>query len=793
LDDHVLLSLEFPEILALLRERAATPMGASLAVAIRPSFDMETVRIESARTVEAARLLEQRGALPFGSITDPDPILRRLNVAASLPAPLEILEIVALMKAGRVVKAALTAVRSAFPLLYEMARVLPDLGNVVRFLDGRISSSGEFEDRASDDLRSIRREIQRCKERLASLLERVTSRAEVVHALQDDFVSIRSDRQVLPIRLESRSALPGIVHGVSGSGATIFIEPMETVDLNNEIVTLRDSESEEVKRLLRQYGDLLRGRLPELRAMAAGIARLDVLMARAKLGRDMRGRVAEIAETSRLDLAAVRHPLLEASLAATAAPIIPLDLSLPEGTQVMMISGPNTGGKTVSLKTVGLLALMHQAGLMVPAERALLPVFRGIFIDIGDRQSIADHLSTFSARMRTAAAIARNLEAPALVLLDEVGTGTDPEEGVALGIAIIDHYLRAGATIIATTHMEAFKAYAASTGACSNAAMEFDEATLLPTYRLIPGIPGRSGALEVAERIGLPEAILADARARRGGSRQMLADYLARLQQLSTELESRLRSVAQAGERLVSDRAKIEANLLEREKQQRQAIAGEIELALRAIREEGDRFLSGLKDRAAAARVRRQEAKLAAHLRTEARRLIRRVHADSPIAPPDPGQVKTGVEVWIDGLAQKGVVESVRGKRVVARVRGKRITALLEECRPAAPVGRSRRGSSTPPSPPVTLLRRHREETISPAELHLRGLSVDEALSRVDKYLDDAYLESLRAVRLVHGLGSGRLKRAIAEHLTEHPHVATFSSAPAEEGGVGVTLVRLKD
>jgi DNA mismatch repair protein MutS2 len=768
-------------------------MGACLAASSGPSFDRETVRRENARTVEAARLLEQRGALAFGSVANPDPIFLRLDVAASLLAPLEILDLLALMKSGRDLKAAVTEVRAAFPLVHELARVLPDLGNVVRFLDGKISPSGEFEDHASDDLRAIRREIQRRRERLATLLDQVTSRSEVAHALQDDFVSIRSDRQVLPIRVESRSALPGIVHGVSGSGATVFIEPMETVDLNNEIVTLRDSESEEVKRLLREYGDLLRGRLPELRSMAAGIARLDVLMARAKLGLDMRGRAAEISGTTRLELAAARHPLLEASLAATGVPTVPVDLSLPEGTQVLMISGPNTGGKTVSLKTVGLLALMHQTGFMVPAERALLPVFRGIFIDIGDRQSIADHLSTFSARMRTAADIARDLEAPALVLLDEVGTGTDPEEGVALGMAIMDHYRREGATIIATTHIEAFKAYAAETEGCSNAAMEFNAATLLPTYRLIPGIPGRSGALEVAERIGLPETILSEARSRRGSSRQMLADYLARLQQLSTDLESRLRSVEHARERLVADRTRFESDLVDRERRQRQAIAGEIELALKTIREEGDRYLSGLKDRAAAARARRQEAKLAARLSSQARRLIRRVHTESPLAAPDTDRPEPGAEIWIDGLEQRGIVESVRGTRVVARVRGKRITVPLEDCGSAAAVSRPGRRSSPPLPPRVTLKRRSQGAAMSTAELHLRGLTVDEALSRVDKHLDDAYLESLGAVRLVHGLGSGRLKQAIAALLAEHPHVASFSSAPAEEGGRGVTLVRLKE
>ncbi len=790
MDESVLQALEFPEILSLLREKAVTPPGVLAADALRPAHDPASVRLENALTVEAFRYLGERGALPFGTVPDPAPILARLAVQASVPTSIEIIELLALMKSGRAVRSAMTEVRGGFPQLWRITLELPDLGNLLRFLDGRITSSGEFEDHASDDLHAIRHDIQRRSERLNSLLGEFTARPEVRNALQDDFVSIRSDRHVLPIRVESRAAVQGIVHGVSGTGSTLFIEPMETVELNNEIVTLKDQETVEKNRLLQEYADMLRGRLPELRSLATGLGRIDLVMARARLGEEMRGLPAEFSEDGGMRLVEARHPLLERSLGQDQSPIIPLDLSLMEGTRVLMISGPNTGGKTVALKTVGLLSVMYQAGLLLPAGRACLPIYQGIFIDIGDRQSIADHLSTFSARMRTAASIARGLRAPALVLVDEIGTGTDPDEGVALGIALIDHYRRGGATVIATTHMEAFKAYASGTSMCANAAMEIDETTLLPTYRLIPGIPGRSGAFEVAARIGLPEAILEDARARSGSAGHLIEDYLKRLQEQSMTLEIRLRELEAERASLAADRSAAATELREKRQRQSGAIASEIDLALECIRAEGERYLDGLKDQVAAARVRRADTRLASRLRTEARRLIRHTRGHDPSTGVSSGPVRVGEAITIEGLGQRGIVESVRGERVVARIQGKRVTVSLADCRAEPGPVEGRRPRRMPAG--ITLQRQRPGGATLSHEIHLRGLKVDEALGQVDKFLDDAYLENLSPVRLIHGFGTGRLKKAIVSLLADHPHVTSFANAPAEEGGAGVTVVILR-
>lgn len=785
MDEKTLIDLEYPRVLQLLSVETATPPGTAAALSLRPHTGPAAVRKENELTAEAGRYLQQYGALPFGTLVDPLPFLDRLELDGTTLEPPEIMELLGAMKCGRSLKTALTEVRSGFPRLWELARTLPDLGNLVRFLDGKIATSGEVLDHASAELRSVRRELQRRAERLQAVLDGITDRPEVARILQDDFVSIRSDRHVIPVRSEARNAVPGIVHGVSGSGATAFVEPLETVDLNNEIVTLRDRESAEVHRLLREYSDLLRGRLAELRGLRAAIGRIDLVMARARLARVMGAHAAPIEETNELSLTAARHPLVEISLLEEGGRIVPLHLALPPGIRVLMLSGPNTGGKTVALKTVGLLALMHQSGLAIPADEVHLPVFRSIFIDIGDRQSISDRLSTFSARIKSIADIAHGLRPPALVLLDEIGTGTDPEEGVALGIATVDHLRQQGATVIATTHLEALKAYAASTEQCDNAAMQFDKETFAPTYQLIAGIPGRSGALEIAERLGLPRSILSAARARRGRSGTDIADYLSRLQALTAELAARRDEAERERDRLSADRAAMEKEAAEREERLRTAMANELEMALDSIREEGERYIETLKDRAVAQRMRKDEARAAARVKAEARRLVRKISGAQSMTDARGEAIVPGCQVLIRPLAQRGKVEQVRGDRLVVLVRGKKLTVERADCEPEAG------GPSAEPAlPPGISLQR--QASAPSSEIRLMGLTVDDALQQVDKFLDDASLADLGEVRLIHGLGSGRLKGAIAELLKEHLHVERFSPAPADQGGAGVTVVKLR-
>jgi DNA mismatch repair protein MutS2 len=789
MNEETLSDLEFDAILGSLRLETSTPLGALRAPLIRPATDSLGVSHANELTAEAVRHLEQRGALPFGTLTDPEPTLRRLGVEGSDASPPEIQELLSVMKSGRDVKSSLAQAREPFPRLWGEARDLPDLGNLIRFLDGKIGPQGEILDHASDDLMAIRRDLRRAASRLEERLQQIVVRPEIARALQDDFVALRSERHVIPIRSEARHTVQGIVHGISGSGATVFVEPMETVELNNELVTLRERESAEIRRLLREYSELLRGRLAELRHLTEGLGLLDLVMARGRLARAMRAVPASVSVTGAIRLRGARHPLVERSLRERGTAIVPLDLDMRQGEKVLVISGPNTGGKTVALKTVGLLALMHQSGLFVPALEAELPLLRTLFIDIGDRQSIQDRLSTFSARVTAIARMTDSLELPGLVLLDEIGTGTDPEEGVALGIAVVDYFHRRDACVIVTTHLEALKAWAAVTPDCSNAAMQIDESTGAPTYRLAHGVPGRSSALEIAGHLGLPPEILDQARSRRGESGRLLDEYLLRLERQSAALETRLGEVERERAALAGERTAFESGMREREERLRASVAAEVEIALQSMREEGQRYLESLRDQEVLIRLRRDEARLAGRLRDEARKQIRRVAPGHPDADRrDP--LAAGARVRVAGLDLPGVVQEVKGERVVLLVKGKRVIASRDECAPIAeePRGPAR---SRPALPAGVRLHRNQEE--SSGSLDLRGMPVEDAIERVDKFLDNASLDALASVRLVHGVGSGRLRRAVRELLTRHPHVGSFAAASAQDGGEGTTVVTLRD
>ena len=792
MDEKLLSDLEFGAVLGSLEQEAATPLGALRAASLRPFRTPEDVSREQRISLEALAHLEQRGTLPFGTLADPSPVLARLGLDGQELGAREVLDLLALMRAGRDLRGALASARETFPGLWRMTADLPDVGNLFRFLDGKIGPQGEVLDHASDALGALRADLRRAGARLEKVLAGVLQRPEVGRALQDDFVALRSERHVIPIRAESKGAVAGIVHAVSGSGATVFVEPIETVELNNEIVTLREGEAAEVRRLLREYSDFLRGRLSELRALAHGVGGLDLAMARARLARLQGAVPAAIAPDDAVDLRAARHPLVEASLRSEGAAIVPLDLTLPPDETVLVISGPNTGGKTVALKTLGLLVLMHQSGLLVPARDARLPVYRSVHLDIGDRQSIADRLSTFSARVQAIGRMSATLEAPALVLLDEVGSGTDPEEGVALAIAVIDHFRQRGARVLATTHLEALKAYAATTPGCANAAMQIDERSGIPTYRLAKGVPGRSSALETAARLGLPDAILEEARARRGAAGRMLDEYLRRLEGLTEELERKTVAAEREAERLASERAAFERDLREREATLRERVAREIERAVAAARAAGERYLQGLRDGEIAERLRREEDRLASRLRDEAhRRILEVTGRDAPRSAPAE-RLRPGSRVRVRGLGLSAEVESIQGDRVAVVARGKRLLVPRSDCAPE--------GSAPAPGPAtlpdgVRLERRPEAGAAAPrqgAALDLRGVKVEEALALVDKFLDDAGVDGRDQVRLVHGVGSGRLRRAVHEMLGGHPLVAGFAPAAGDDGGDGTTIVTLR-
>ncbi|PYQ21713.1 MAG: endonuclease MutS2, partial [Acidobacteria bacterium] len=674
-----------------------------------------------------------------------------------------------------------------------------------------ILGSGEVADDASPRLAETRRGLLRLRAQLTSVMEGFLRGKEADRVLQDKLITTRNDRYVLLLKAEHRGQLPGIIHGSSGSGASLFVEPLPAVELNNDIVSLQDEERREVIRILRELTGRVGDRADDLGEAAAVLGELDAVQAMALLARDMDAVAPEIVEDGRLELVAARHPLLMPPLAerlgidrrARGGPV-PVSLRVGFGDPVMVISGPNTGGKTVALKTTGLLALMAQCGLHVPAAPgSLLPVFRRIYADIGDEQSIATNLSTFSAHLAAIVEMTRDLAAPALVLLDEVGAGTDPTEGGALGVAIVDHFRQHGAMVVATTHHGLMKAYAQSTPGVACASFGYEPETYAPTYRLTLGAPGRSLALEMAERLGLPAPVVADARARRDDKEAQAEALLARLEKEQAEL---LREQARIEvERQEVAAARERAETLEREIQAKKR--REVEVFARELKRRGEEAERKAAEaiRAAVERLEKAQkvASAAPRLRTEAVKAIRDAQSEVlndpelQVAPEDqelpqaPIAVGARVRVKSLGLVGELIALLAHGEAEVA-ISGKRLRVPMGELVALAgkPPATSGERSGIHPHSGAGSRGARGAQT---AEVNLVGLTVDEALPRVDKLLDDAAMADRRQVRVIHGFGQGRLRKAVAALLEGHPHVAAWRAGAAGEGGGGVTVVELKE
>ena len=571
------------------------------------------------------------------------------------------------------------------------------------------------------------------------------------------------------------------------------MEPLSTVPLNNELVRLREQEEVEIQRLLLEFSDLLRSRLGELRSLLRDLGELDLMQARAILAEEMDGIDPEFhqegsARPTLILLSSARHPLLERALRESGRELVPLDLSLERATPVLVISGPNTGGKTVALKTVGLLSLMAQSGLKIPAREAQLPLFRKVLIDIGDHQSISDSLSTFSARMANISAMAEEIVGPGLVLLDEVGSGTDPEEGAVLGASIIDYFRRRGAVVLATTHQQGIKAYASHTTGVTNGSMEFDEDSLRPLYRLRSGVPGRSGGLDMAERLGLPAEIVRQARGLLPRQREIMDSYLRSLQNLQEGLEKRLaesEAAARRSRKQELEKAQHESRL----SQEREVrFSRWLEEASALMRREWEGLLREVSDQESERRLRRE-------LQKQERAVLESARAALPaeLVPMRSGPSRRstqalapGEKVRVLSLGLEATVERVEGERVTLRSGSKLVQARREDLEAAEEAPPAR-----PALPHGVHLTRAREPELR-RELNLTGRRVEEALSLLDKFLDDASLSATSPLRIIHGMGTGRLRAAIRKFLETHPQVEGFSEAEEREGGSGATVVRLR-
>ena len=598
--------------------------------------------------------------------------------------------------------------------------------------------------------------------------------------------------------------MPGVVHGLSSSGQTTYVEPLTVIDQNNDLVRLHEQEEIEIARVLLAITEAFRTHHHAIRDIAEIIAEIDVGQAKSQLALEFGCIRPQLSIGLELQLQDALHILLEHGLRQAGAHAVPISFALDDARHVLILSGPNAGGKTVVLKTVGLIALMAQMGLHVPARVAVLPVFDQIFADIGDQQSIAANLSTFTAHMRNIAAMAKKVAPPALLLIDEVGTGTDPEEGAALGVAVVDFFRCAGATTLASTHYNPLKMWASKTPGVLNASVEFDERSLRPTYRLIVGVAGASSGLEIARRMDVPREILEQAKSLANPDHTVASEYLKRLKMLVDEQES-LRSALEDERAITAQKyARLEADFGGREEARRAEFESALARTSREFNEQSEQLIKDLKDRALAEKMRKVVHHQASQLRRAGADASRKMETE--IGLSSKGGSGAGKEmhseslkdmggaepaerdrVWVKPLSQAGTVDSIHGDTFTISVGSLKFRARREDLQvlESAPSDQGKHPAGQK-APDLTL------DQPFVSELKVIGMTADEALDRVDKFLDEAFLAGAETVRIIHGHGKGILRRAIAHHLAGHSQVEKFQLAPPNQGGGGATLVELK-
>ncbi len=784
-------ALELDKILARLAAHAAFSASDARARALTPSTDADDIARAQSETTEARALLDQHSEMNIGGARDVRPLARNARRGALL-APPEFLEIRQTLYAARSLRRALTKLAALFPRLAARAALLQELPIVADAITRAINERGDIADSASPELARLRRELNTTRARLMEKLQRLLAASSNAKVIQEAIITQRDGRYVIPIRADAKGKLPGIVHDTSASGATIFIEPLSVVEQGNTARELERAEQREIERILRELTALVAAHADALDADVETLADIDLAFAKAKYSVETRGVEPVIASEAKqspsnkeiassqktflaMTLVDARHPLLDPER------VVPISLQLGDAFQILILTGPNTGGKTVTLKTVGLLALMAQCGLHVPAKSARLPIFAGVFADIGDEQSIEQSLSTFSSHLNNIVGILREADARALVLFDELGAGTDPVEGSALARAILQHLLERKIPALVATHYAELKAFAHTTPGVQNASMEFDVETLSPTYHLTIGLPGQSNAFAIAQRLGLDAGIIAHARGALAASDVEMEKMLAEIKRARQEA-SALQAHAEMAQR---DAEKLAAEMRHKAKafdETRAQILDRAQAEARADLERARAELKKLSDEWRAVSLTRE---FVAGER-EKLQAIAETMQPSPQPSPSKGEgekVEVGDTVFVARLQQHGDVTALDENGAEVQVGSFRVRVASNEIEKTAARAESREKIS----PRVV------EPTVeSPGmEVSLRGLRADDALEALEKYLDRAYLAGLSSVRIVHGKGTGTLRNLARNLLREHPLVAEVREAAAYEGGEGVTIARL--
>lgn len=817
--------LEFDRVRDMLIAYCGSDLGRERVKELGPSHDAQWIQRQQQLADEIRKFIETGGGFEFNGLTGCSDLLKKAQIGGAALEIVELREILLIADRADEWRAIAleppASLEGGWPAVRELALQLADFTLLLRFFHGKILPDGTLDDRASPELARVRREIERQKREIQTSLRSYLRHLSEGGATQDELITIRGERFVIPVKVEQKRRVNGVVHGASSSGQTVFVEPLETIEQNNELVRLLEEENAEIHRILLEMTARIGEQAVALEVAIDVLAEVELQFSKARFARDyqcVRPRIAvgqagrggqnrrELNNGTHVLLTNARHPVLERNLRAHGGRVVPISLELAESNRQLIISGPNTGGKTVALKTIGLIALMAQSGMPVPAESAELGVFDSVFADIGDYQSIEQNLSTFSAHVRNIDSISKTATSGSLVLLDELGSATDPEEGAALAVAIARHFLDVGATSIISTHHTALKVYAANTPGVVNAAVGFDEKTLQPTYELKVGVPGASAGINIAQRLGLNSQIITAARQRLAGQTQDIARFLDQLHQQLDAIEQERTDLRQREQEVAREKSRLDLEGMKEQRQQVRELERKLEELLRDFEYQGREVINTLEDRAAAQKLSKESERRIARLRRDFKEqfdatvVAHRTGADRGDPNARPGEVKYVAEgdlVRLKSLGRDAVVKrkidentfEVEAGIMKMRVPRSDIAAVVRSAaaeRAVSPVAAARaRGISVS-------LRNEDNDLSVPTEINVIGQNVDDATREVEKFLDRAFLAGMPRVRVVHGSGMGILRKALRQFLKSHPHVATVSEPPQNEGGAGATVVELR-
>lgn len=736
--------------------------------------------------------------LRFSTLPDPTIAVAKLRIDGAVLEERELLHVEHYLERTQSFRNQLAEVAHRFPRLAARVRGLFDFRPLLQRIEGKILPDGTMSDDASPFLRRVRKDIEKLRRELQATLERYLRKYRTEGVLQEEFITLRNDRYVLPIATNQKGRVDGVVHGASGSGQTLFLEPLEVLGMNNDLVRLQSDEMEEIRRILAELTQVLRAWRPQIREALEVVTDLEILFGKADYAEAFDCVAPELHRgyPRRLALDQARHPILSDVLRKQHRQVVPISIELNEEQRTLLISGPNTGGKTVALKTVGLLSLMAQSGLPVPCRSASFPIFENVLADIGDNQSILESLSTFSSHVLRLNTIMAEAAADSLVILDEIGRATDPEEGGALGVAVTDYFRRHGAFTLVSTHLLAMKVYGANSEHVLNGSMGFDEATLEPTYRLRLGAPGKSAGLDIAKRLGVPEEILRDARRAMARKEEDLGRLIAslndRLESVSRhelELRSKQAELERAESQLAASWKRTEAQKI-RELEQR------YEAVLARFEKEGRELLEKMSEGAESKRSLHNAQVSLSRVKREVREDLERTVAAMqsgarPTPQPEEIRLEPGMRLKLRDIREPGVLlRLLDGDAIEVEIGFMKlqlprsdVKEVLEKARPTARAALPRNVTFSA-GPSSQVLQR---------EVNVIGKNAEDALEETERFLDQAILAQVGIVRIVHGHGKGILRRAIHNLLSHHPNVAKFYAASPAEGGTGATLAELKE